>query len=264
MSTANLTDYFNHPYLNASTLKTVWKHKDNPRQAIKSVREGFTPTKDTIFGSALHDFILMGFDYFKNNWFVYDEGKRPFPDKDFRTKENKLWKDNILTKVNPNRLITLEEFEKIKEWYVGIVDHPSYPLLKGCEFEKELYDEGRKRKSKLDVLNREKAYVLDLKKTKAPDTQGFHYECLNFGYYLQAAFYTDICKQLFNKEFKFLFAAIGEDGCNFMLVSEEKMEIGREQMKESLEIWEKFHNLPIQDIPGFEYNSPENKGIQIL
>lgn len=260
------TNYFDHPFVGSTTLKCLAKHYESPRAGFRELRSFNGATSHMVFGSALHDFLLMGEDYFFKKWFIYDENSRPEPTMTFGAKRNKEWRDNIMKKVNPERLITLEQFEKIKVYIVEIMSHPAFGLftVQGSEFEKEFYCPKTKRKVKGDIVNLEKSFIVDVKKCISSDSRGFGNTLRVLEYGLQGGHYTDTLEGIYGKPFRFFFFTASDEGVNCFEISKEKLILGKDRSLEMLEVYNKYKDTPTMEIPGYEFRSGNKYGINIL
>lgn len=79
--------------------------------------------------------------------------------------------------------------------------------------------------------------ILDVKTTKDSSIGGFSKSIANFGYDVQAAYYTDGLKQIIGKEVPFLFLAVENDGPHNVALyraDPEMLEVGRKKVRAGL------------------------------
>lgn len=129
------------------------------------------------FGNAIELYLLDKED-FKKKVVVLDESKRPVPDKNYQTKENKAWKDNflelhkdklIVSNIGADSLETMDLLEKLLD------NHPSQGLVhNGSNIYQEEFHwncpvTGLKRYARTDITNWDEGYILDMK-TYADDS----------------------------------------------------------------------------------------------
>jgi len=147
------------------------------------------PTRAMILGSALHCLILES-DKFSRDYFVLPENL------DKRTKEAKalLESDEVKSKT----ILSYDEYVNLTEIRDAVFNNKKINetgLLANCEKEKEIFfemsldDDRVLCKSKLDAVNFEKNYIVDIKTTDDAKPEFFKWSIKNYGYDIQAAFY---------------------------------------------------------------------------
>jgi hypothetical protein len=190
-------------------------------------------TDAMIFGTAVHTYILEAHK-FSREFFVLDESKRPKPDKNFQTKENKEWRDGIKEKCEKDNLkcLTLEQYDKIKtlkeliasqyDFYQDMIDineesfvekmfEAIIVLNKEFEFDyiikysENLFDELKNNvnchvirvRTKIDYAPKSKEFITDFKTTDDISLKKFSRTIADRDYHLQAAMEIDILRACF-------------------------------------------------------------------
>lgn len=175
-----------------------------------------TPDSDaSIFGNAFHCWVLRPND-FNNEFVIYDDTQRPIPDKNYQTKINREWRQQIYDEAlsKGKKVIEMDEFDKIKLMHEKLMSNePASELLNytRSEYEKSITFErkGLKILSILDI--KADVFLADLKTTNDADPIRFHRDIYNYGYDLQPAVYNDAAAfghARFEKLKEFYFIAI--------------------------------------------------------
>ena len=124
--------------------------------------------------------------------------------------------------------------------------------------------EGVKVKGRLDRLEKTSNgwLILDLKTTDDASPDAFSKKSFNLGYYIQAAFYSDLVRLVFGEQnVEFMFCAIerrAPHGIGLYKASEEMIQLGREKYLEALRTLKYCQNREI--FPGY---SPEPQELQL-
>lgn len=135
---------------------------------------------------------LIDRDAFYKQVAILDEALRPFPDKDYRTKENKEWKDKFYAENSDKYIINKtgeESFELIQK-IAELVDlHPACDLLFDKDndyqttFEWVCPISGLKRSARPDLVNKSAGIIIDIKTYQEND---FVKALVNHDHLLQA------------------------------------------------------------------------------
>ncbi len=181
-------------YLSASVIKEANKslkhmkwYLDNHEQSERKSHFDF----GNAFEIALMD-LMNGTKEFESSVNVFDDSLRPFPDKDFKTKENKAWKDKffeyngyIINKKGK------ESYDTIGNMLASCwEDSTIQGLLKNTNYQSSCFwvdkKTGIRLKSRPDVCNVNKTVLIDIKTTVDASPEGFARDVANYGYDLQA------------------------------------------------------------------------------
>lgn len=205
--------YRNVDAVNASFLKAI---KTSPLTALNPE---YKETDSMKFGSLYHKYVLEKDDFY-NEYFVFDEAKRPELDKTMASTKNKAWKNELLR--NSTKILAKDEDIKQadnmrKQLFLN--NDKAQILIDEALTEVSLYThlqipiDGTDEiidlplKCRFDGINIEKGYILDLKTTTDASPFKFPYECAKYGYHIQSAFYAFLAKRVFKKNFDFYFIA---------------------------------------------------------
>lgn len=154
-----------------------------------------------------------------------------------RTKAGRQYLLENANKIN----LTADDYQAVQDMVESVRNHPvARELLEKGSPEESFY----KMNSKHRVLCKCRAdwlgdgYVLDLKTTKDASLKEFAKSVANFGYHIQAAFYSDLIHALTGKEVThFYFAAVEKKppyACAVYTVAAEDVQFGRELYREGL------------------------------
>lgn len=193
--------------INASFLKQL---KTSPLSALNPQKGA--PSKAMQFGSLYHKYLLEH-DTFFDEYFIFDESKRPNPKMTMAAAVNKDWKVEQLA--NEKRIIIDKEDYK-KAGLMGSQLNYNNPfaieLLKNCETEVSLYTKLKLVehgeilvKCRFDAINIKEGYIVDLKTAADASPFGFSRDAGKYGYHIQAAFYMFLARRVFKKDFKLYF-----------------------------------------------------------
>lgn len=203
-----------------------------PRGLHRYYTEEFEATPDMIFGDAVHKWVLEN-DKFDEKFAVYDENKRPEPDKTFGAKENKAWKAAFYEEHKEKRIISTDEFIKVKEIERQINVTGDF-FMHSREAEKEievaaLYGD-LKLKGFIDMRIPDQI-TYDLKKVPTARFVDARWK-LDREYSLQSAFYYWVG----GSNTKFVFLCFDKNGNTFEAeVSNQKLEAGVDYLKSLLD-----------------------------
>lgn len=125
---------------------------------------------------------------------ILDDSQKPKPDKDFRTKENAVWKEEFFLENQSKYIINKagsESFETI-ERMIESCSSQAYirSLLEGSEYQTSIFWQDAqsfiKLKTRPDCVNVSKKCIIDIKSTKDGSPESFSKDCANYNYPLQA------------------------------------------------------------------------------
>lgn len=143
------------------------------------------PTSAMKLGSAFHDLVLYGQEFFDQKYVLE-------PKFDLRFKEQKAAKEAFLADLKGRESLSPDHFEKIKCMSDALKEHPlAQALIDNTEKEVSLVTEKNsiKFKCRPDVLHEN--YILDLKVTSTLSADEFKRDFYKFRYDVQAAVYLD-------------------------------------------------------------------------
>lgn len=183
-------------FVGSSTLKKYLKSSlqkkyedDNPTD----------PTATMITGTQYHSYVLEP-ETFHQNYIIYDPADRPYPSENFRNRDNKYWKDNILAK-GEDRVLSVELFEHMQRAKEHLFTTSPFAkhLLTGGENELSHYLEydGIKVKFRADSILTRKAVICDLKTTGDASKHKFPRHAADLKYHLSAGMYTTLAEEVY-------------------------------------------------------------------
>jgi hypothetical protein len=221
----------------------TWKYyKDNPQE------DQDTPALK--FGRASHKFMLEPYD-FDNEFAV-------IPKIDKRTKEGKEEYAKFLAENGNKELIDDETYEKLTKMKEVLYATPLVKELIAGEHEKSFFwtDEkyGIPCKTRPDSFGefRGQPIICDYKTTSDAETTAFMRSAIKFSYDVQAAHYCEGLKQIYGKDFMFVFIAQETKApylVNILQADEYFMDNGREVRDKMLETYKKC--LELDEYPAF-------------
>ncbi len=182
-------DYFKHPALSNS--KLGW-YKQSPKHYKYFQEHGKEDRPAYLIGSATHT-VLFEPELFKGIYHVVDESQRPFPDKDFRKAENKIWLSDITEAYSHKKIITLEEYDMIMFMMEELQDNnQAVEILKGAKYEQEVFwtDPETKLECKKKIDIQGQGYKGDYKTADNADPFLWQRKAWGMDYYRQAGFYS--------------------------------------------------------------------------
>lgn len=179
---------FSERAVSSSALKEA---KKSTRSFLWYYSKDKTTTSYFDYGNSLELYLIDKEEFYKKVA-VMDESKRPVPDKDYRTKENKEWKDNFYKENADKYIISAtgdESFESIEEIEKLVNMHPAADILfdSGNSYQ-ETFNwtcpiSGLKRSARPDLVNKAAKRIIDIKTYADKD---FERACVNNDHFLQA------------------------------------------------------------------------------
>ncbi len=188
----NFEYHSNKEYIGSTSLK---KYGDSPAHYKHNRDNPQEPTAAMIFGSVYHIMILTPEDW-NNDVFCLDETKRPVPDKDYRVKENKEWKQAQFESNKGKLCISTEDYKTMKEMLAVLISHKeAWALLKDGVQEMSYYADIDNAMVKIRPDNYKKGkYIADLKSCEDASKSGFAMHVVNMGYHVSASMYVDVIR----------------------------------------------------------------------
>ena len=224
-------DYYSDPRISNSGLKLFSEY--SPRVAFHKLKNGIKETDALIFGRFLHSSVLEP-DTIDKEYYLLPE------DFSLRSKANKELYQEI--KDSGKTPIKWDMQQQANKMVNRIFESKNArTLLKGIP-EKEYFAEvdNIAFKSKLDLINPDKGYILDLKTTLNPEPEAFIKEAFNRLYFMQAHCYRLMASLNGENIKKFFFLNIAKDesmGLSIVEVSEEQFAIGEQQFIHAMALY---------------------------
>jgi exodeoxyribonuclease VIII len=214
--------------LSCSNIKTLLK---NPYEYAQGIRK--EPTKAMDFGSCVHKLVLEPDDF--NNEFAV------CPKVDLRTKEGKEIKSHFDTMNIGKTILNEEDFANAKEC-ADVVNAIAGNFFQNGLAEQSYFSEidGIGVRCRPDYYIPDAGVVVDIKTTADASPDGFLKSIANFGYHIQAAFYTDVLLSLGEKVNRFCFVAVDTKAPNMAgvyVLDDAAIELGRAEYKRAFEIY---------------------------
>jgi hypothetical protein len=243
---------------------SMLKHfKRSPEHYIYELINKTPPTPAMIFGTAVHSYVLEPQNFFRD-FSVMDESLKPVPDKDYRTKENKIWKDTFIAESEAagKEMITVEQFDVIKRMNDKLRTNPqSKELIEFTrnEYEKTIRWNWKKSSCKglMDISN--EVFLADLKTTTDADPAEFHYHFFKLQYDRQAGMYSDGDTNghfNFNNPKDFFFIAIESEAPHGISVHKVRAEVLRKGVEEYRDLTEKLQMcMDTKTFEGYEFKA---------
>ena len=206
-------DYYNLPntFISQSSLKVFIRNSLDYKHQFIDGNNGWTGSAASQLGSLVHCLLLEP-QLVEQQYFVYDEGQRPEPDKTMASNLNKAWKAAMEggAKESGTTIVGQEVYNKADAMLQVICgtwqgnyfgwdpdDAADVPLRELAIFWQNDCSE-LPLKSKLDILwvnaAEGTATVVDYKTTSASNSQEFGWSVKKYGYDVQAAFYEDAAR----------------------------------------------------------------------
>lgn len=226
----------------------------SPAHAKYAMEHPSEPTPALIFGTAVHAFILdpVAFD---NQFLVTDV--------DMRTKEGKALKAEAAEK--GITLLNSETFGQIKAMAEAIKANPYASRLLTGDHETSHFwtdpETGEVCKCRTDCETDIGGthYVVDLKTCGNASTEEFTRDAMKYGYFIQAAMYTEGVKAATGKDSVFVFVAVEKDppyAVNVLQCSEDVIRIGMNGNGKTMgyrALMDLYHKCRTEDRwPGYE------------
>lgn len=248
-------------------------------------------TKALRMGKAIHTYVLEP-DKFKEHYVFIDFEERPVKlnskggISDYRTKENREWRDGMISHYqNFGKVVlnTKEEFDEICSMGNSIHSNKaSAILLAGCSNEEVIQwtdaDTGVKCKAIVDFHNSEKFTFGDLKSMEDANPTAFGNFLAKWSTYVQLAYYGDGLAAIYGKPFNTAFVIAIEKKLPFVCqpyyIDESDIELGRVIYKSLLNIhkkcvesgkwgaydtqYENIRGVIVSKLPTWAHNKAEN------
>lgn len=204
-------DYYNLPntFISQSSLKVFIRNSLDYKHQFIDGNNGWTGSAASQLGSLVHCLLLEP-QLVDQQYFVYDEGQRPEPDKTMASNLNKAWKAAMEggAKESGTTIVGQEVYNKADAMLQVICEHElaaQYFFLTDdliALTEQAIFWQNDcselPLKSKLDKLlinvAEGTAIVVDYKTTSASNSQEFGWSVKKYGYDVQAAFYEDAAR----------------------------------------------------------------------
>ena len=174
--------YHSDPSISASGLKTIFL-----KSVFHHINRKFKSTPSTIFGSAVHSYVLEGETQFYKEFAVWDKPKG-------NSKAIREEKEAKLMAIGSRDIITSQQFENIKQINKNIIeDDRIAPYVVG-EVEVSHYSEidGIPIKCRPDCMNQQEGWISDIKTCGNNSPNKFRWDILGWAYHLQAVCYSKI------------------------------------------------------------------------
>lgn len=195
-------------------------------------------TQPMEFGTALHCMILEP-EKFEKEYSILPQ------DIDRRTRDGKATHAKFVEELNGRIILSFSDYDKltkIKDSYKE--NKKAVELIETSRKEVSiLWDfDGVELKSRIDGLNLEKGYAIDLKTTQDASLYSFTSSATKFRYDVQASFYTEAVKYLTGEKFDFYFLAVEKDPpyLNAIYIASPFMiQFGQTKWKKDLDLYRK-------------------------
>lgn len=233
------------PGVSSSTLSAI--HKGIP-YFLSRVSKGKTDAM--VMGSAIHDAILLP-DLFAKKYVPEPEDKnlRSTAGKESYRIFLKVYEDRI--KNEGLTILKRDKWEQIIKMREKVLSHPviANALRMGekevtyfCQHE----ETGLLRKCRTDLVLEEQGIILDLKTTTDCSKNAFSKEIAKYGYDRTAAYYCDILRDLYGKDFLFGFIAIEKEepyNVGLYLLGSKSMVTGKSLYLQDLLLYREFLSM---------------------
>ena len=181
-----------------SVLKELDK---SPAHYLHAKQNPFEPTEDQTFGSLSHAVLLE--QPIDAEFFIYDEDKRPEPDKTFGSKLNKAWKVGQMEFAEKYdlRIVGKSAHVQCEEMAQSLLSNKDVSAILNVpnHFREAVVlweHEGVKIKSRFDFLQ---DFILDYKTTKDASPGSFTRDSYDYRYHGQAGAYSYAYKAVYGK-----------------------------------------------------------------
>jgi len=216
-------DYFDNEAISRGDLL---KFKESSKKGAFKMKAGNekADTDDMNFGRAFHSYMELGVDCQDEDVFVIDESERPEPTKDYRTKVNKEWKEDMKAiAMDYDSIVTVEQWKQIVQMATSIHRTEFYKKAFNkvgvVEFEREFYTtiNGTKYKCITDVAieYEDRIIIIDWKTTKnSLDVDNLYTvkkDVYAWDLHVQNVHYKKVVKATTKKEVIFCFMFVEKD-----------------------------------------------------
>jgi hypothetical protein len=160
-----------------------------PRYYAYRLENPINPTQAMKFGTAFHVLVLEGLEKFTNNYIEE-------PDVDKRTTLGKATLAKFNERIGNRQTLSRKDYQLIMSMHECLSEHKNLDILKECTEMEKIYlwkneDIGMLCKGKLDAVNTNEKYIVDLKTTRNASPSVFKELLMNAKYHMQAAYYLD-------------------------------------------------------------------------
>jgi len=231
-------EYHKHPAVGHSSLVRIMR---SPAHYQEFVTNPVEPTPNMLFGTAFHAYLLEG-DAFPMNFAVT-------PKFDRRTKEGKERSQEWEASNSGKICISAEQMQAITgmassvNQHLGAVRLLKYGLAESSGFwidkQTEIHCKFRPDFQTLDEKSKGIIGIVDVKTCIDASAEGFARSISNFGYDVQAAYYTDGLYELTGFHVPFTFIAIEKEPPYAVAVyqaSDNMIEVGRKKYQAALQL----------------------------
>ena len=242
-------EYRQHSGISRSDLMKFKKSPLHYKYAKENPEEEQSPA--LIFGSAAHKYILERED-FESEFAVA-------PNVDRRTKEGKAIWAEFVENSGDRMVISVDDFEKIREMAAAVDAHPiASDLIKG-QHEVSLFwtdaETGEECKVRPDCIHKDEngVVIVDYKTTSSCENGAFEKSCRKYGYKLQSGMYREGYFQNFFEDAGFVFIAQEKEApyaVRVYVCTDEYMNEGYDEYRALLGLYHECKEL--DKYPGYE------------
>lgn len=277
LTNAHLANYHdNAHYASRGTLSDLARM--SPRSALAPKKKS-EETDAMRFGRVYHALLLEP-EVFELQYQVLDKDQRPVPEKDFRTKANKEWKDAIIQEAHDNNRTLIDSFEVEKARHMiralkKTTDIDAYMTRHGTREMAYFVDEfpfhnpitGEQDTAPVRVLvdYHDDALIID------PKTHGdiveprtFLSKCYKHGYHIQGALYRDVVQHVIGYHdpavMPFYFFVQEKEppySAGTFELSSDLADLGVAEYSMALALWKKYHELDLDNLPTYNNGGRE-------
>jgi len=238
-------DYYSLKMLSDSSLKLF--SDNSPRTALYLMKNGIKETDALIFGRFIHSCCLEP-DTVDKEYHLLPS------DFNLRSKANKELYQSIID--SGKMPIKWDMQQKANEMVDRIFESKNAKMLLKGIAEKEYFAtiDGIEMKSKVDLVNSEKGYILDLKTTLNAEPEAFIKEMENRKYFQQAWLYRHMANLNGENIKKFFFLNITKEmpyTMSIIEVSDEQFQIGEAMFWHSFSLYKQALKTPDKDFDSF-------------
>lgn len=244
--------YHANPAIGSTTLKKI-----SSKSVLHALSEERKESAAFDLGSAVHCATLEP-EKFDSQFIVS-------PKYDRRTKEGKAMAEAFEIHANGKTVLSEDQIEVVRGTLSAIKEHDiAIGMLSGGEAEYSYYTTcpitGLSLKCRPDYFN--KNALIDLKTCQDASVDGFTKACMNFGYFLQGAYYLDVFNMANGTSLtEFYFVAVETNkpyAVNTFLLGEAEIALGRQQYQKALRQYAEFLKNP-SNIKDFGYERKINE-----